>query len=168
VDAPIGAVRRLLKQKEDEAPRVVLLVNLLDARGKAFSAQSPGELTVVLGPSRSPDLFSVAREVARSRIEPLVVAGLPRPKTAPAAGAKSREGPAPRHDSGQAWFATEALSRAFAAAALNLPESELEAWTQGEFGRVREIAKSVEAFANSDKPLEPFVAAWLGRITRGD
>lgn len=131
VDAPVGAVRRLLKLKEDEPPRVVLVVNLLDGQGKAYSTLAGEELWVVVGPAPTPDLLAVARELSRAGLEPLVG-----PKAGDAEGAA---------------LATDALSRAFAYVALGRPEAEIEA-------PLRELVKQVDAYGKSDKALDAFVA----------
>ncbi|MBI5544377.1 MAG: hypothetical protein HY901_10835 [Deltaproteobacteria bacterium] len=139
VDAPVGAVRRLLKMKEDEAPRVVLVVNLLDGQGKSYSALSGDELWVVVGPSKMPDLFAVARELARARIEPLAAARAP--------------------DLESAALITETLTRAVASAALAMPDAEIDAQGQRDgFPQLREWVRQVEAFSKGDKALDSFVS----------
>jgi hypothetical protein len=140
VDAPVTAVRRLLKLKEDDPPRVVLVVNLLDGQGKAYSTRSgEEELWVVVGPSKAPDLFAVAQEVARSRLEPLVAAKVAEPE--------------------RAAVASDRLSRAFAALALSLPEAELDARGQKDaFPALKDWVKQVDAFAKGASALDAFVA----------
>lgn len=140
VDAPVTAVRRLLKLKEDEPPRVVLVVNLLDSQGKSYSTRSgEEELWVVVGPSKAPDLFAVAQEVARSRLEPLVAAKVGEPELAA--------------------LVCDRLSRAFAALALALPEAEQDARGQREgFATLKDWVRQVDAFAKGSGTLEAFVA----------
>ncbi|MGC4113315.1 MAG: hypothetical protein QM765_01285 [Myxococcales bacterium] len=140
VDAPVTAVRRLLKLKEDDPPRVILVVNLLDGQGKAYSTRTgEEELWVVVGPSKAPDLYAVAQEVARSRLEPLVAAKVSEPELAAQA--------------------SDRLSRAFAALALALPEAELDARGQRDgFPTLKDWVKQVDAFAKGATTLEAFVA----------
>ena len=140
LDAPVAAVRKLLKLKEDEPPRVVLVVNLLDGQGKAYSTRSAEEeLSVVVGPSKAPDLYAVTREVARSRIELL-------------AAAKVGAGEAAAH-------AADLLSRAFAAVALSLSDSEVDERARAEgFAALKEWAKQVEGYSKGTASLETFVA----------
>ncbi len=159
VDGPVGAVRRLLRVKEDEPPRVVLVVNLLDARGTSWSATVGEELYVVLGPSRSPDVFAVAQQLARAKLAPLVegAASSIKPLAEVAAAAEL---------SGPAELVLEALSRAVAAAALQLPEAELEARSRGAFAPVRELAKAVDGFGKSDKPLDALLAEAVAVLSK--
>jgi hypothetical protein len=161
IDAPLGALRRLLRLRVGDAPRVVVVVNLLDGRGTSSSAVQGEELVVVIGPSRTPDLFAVAQAVARARLEPLLAAR----------GVKVREGAPP----------VELLSSALAAAALEpdqsaegrstsgplvrgveLPERELRERAQGPSLRLRELAQAAKALARSDESLDAFVARALG------
>jgi hypothetical protein len=137
VDAPVAAVRRQLKMKEDEPPRVVLVVNLLDGQGKATSALVGEELWIVVGPSKTPDLFAVARELARARLEPLVAA---------------------KADAESAALAADLLSRAFAASALALSDSDLDARQARDGFAWREWARQVDGFAKTDRGLDAFVA----------
>jgi len=140
VDAPVAAVRRLLKMREDEPPRVVLVVNLLDGLGKSYSSRSgEEELWVVVGPSKTPDLFAVAHELARSRMEPLVAAKV--------------------RDRDSAELAADLLGRAFASAALALPDAELEARARRDgFPALKEWTHRAEGFAKGPSTLDAFVA----------
>jgi hypothetical protein len=140
VDAPVTAVRKLLKLKEDEPPRVVLVVNLLDGQGKSYSTRSGDEeLWVVVGPAKAPDLFAVAEEVARSRLEPLVASKVTEPESAA--------------------LVCDRLARAFAATALSLPEAELDARAQRDsFATLKDWVKQVDGFAKGAITLEAFVA----------
>jgi len=131
-------VRKLLKLKEDEPPRVVLVVNLLDGQGKAYSVLAGEELWVVVGPSKTPDLFSVAREVARARLEPLV---------GPKVG-----------DSEAAAPVVELLARAFAGSALGLSDGDLETRAKDGFPTLKDWVRQVDAFGKADKGLDTFVA----------
>ena len=165
VDAPVMATRKLLKLKDDELARVVLVVNLLDARGRSFSQAVGEELYVVLGPSREPDLFAVAKEISRARLFPLVTAKLGGAKGLSEAMMAAREAGA-EADS-PADFATEVLARSFAARALNLSETELEAQARGGYAAVREVTKAVEAFAKNDKQaLDAFVSEGLALVAK--
>ena len=139
VDAPVTAVRKLLKLKEDEPPRVVLVVNLLDGQGKSYSTRSgEEELWVVVGPSKTPDLYSVVQEVARSRLEPLVAAKVGDPESAA--------------------LVSDRLSRAFATLALSLPEAEQDGRAQKDgFPTLKEWVKRVDGFAKGATTLEAFV-----------
>lgn len=165
VDGPVQAVRKLLKISDDEQTNVVLVVNLLDARGKAYSSKAGDELFVVLGPSNEPDLYSVAREFARARVAPIVqkraggVKGL-----AEASQAARAEG---AEESSPAAWATEVIARAFAARALALSDSGIANHSRGGYQPVAEIAKSVDEFSKSTKSLDAFVAEAMVAMTNG-
>jgi hypothetical protein len=159
IDAPVAETRRLLKMKEDEPPRVVLAVNLFDARGKAFSGLVGEELFVVLGPSKEPDLFAVAREVARARLAPVVAAKV--------AGSKPiAEAAAAAQADNAASFATECFARAFAAAAVKLPPEKLDALASQGCRSVADLAGLVPGFASSEASLESFVGESLSLLTK--
>lgn len=165
VDGPVQAVRKLMKVGDEEQTNVVLVVNLLDARGKAFSSKAGDELFVVLGPSNEPDLFSVAREFARARLEPIVQKRAGGVKGLAEASQAAREAGA--EESSPAAWATEVLARSFAARALNLPQSGLDTQARGGYREVAEIAKSVDEFSKSNKSLDAFVADAMAAMANG-
>ncbi len=136
VDVPVNRARKALRLKDDDAPRVVLVVNLLDGHGRSYSYLSGDELWVVLGPAKTPDLFAVVRELARTRLSPLV---------------------AGKADAEAAPLVIETLAQSFAASSLGLPDAELEVRSKDLPG-LKDWAKQVDAFAKTDKALEVFVA----------
>ncbi len=154
-----------MKVSEDEQANMVLVVNLLDARGKAFSSKAGDELFVVLGPSNEPDLFSVAREFARARVAPIVQKKAGGVKGLAEASQAAREDGA--EETSPAAWATEVLARSFAARALNLPESGLDTQSRGGYRPVSEIAKSVDEFSKSSKSLDAFVADAMAAMANG-
>ena len=146
VDPPVQAVRRLLKMKEDEPPRVVLVVNLLDGAGKAYSTLQGEELWIVVGPSKVPDLFAVAREVAHARLEPLVAAKVGEAESAA--------------------FVTDALTRAFACAALSLSDAEIDRHAPAGLAGLKDLVRQVEGLGKGDRGLDSFLAEAVPAILK--
>lgn len=95
IDAPTRAVHRALHVTEGGGPRIAVVVNLLDGRGKVTAASLGEEMFVVVGPSQTPDVMAVATEMARAHLSSTAAAREP--------------GAAP---------ALDRLARAFASAAL--------------------------------------------------
>ncbi len=157
VDVPIQSVRKLLKMKEDDPPRVILVVNLLEGASRSLSATAGEDLYVVLGPSKNPDVFAVVREVARARIGPIVSAKASTIKALPDAASSAGESePVP--------WSIELLSRAFAASALKMKEGEVEQVSKGSYAQVPELIKSIEAFTKSGQGLDAFVVEALSNL----
>ncbi|MGI5861954.1 MAG: hypothetical protein ACOX6T_07825 [Myxococcales bacterium] len=151
IDGPVLEVRRLLKMKEDEPPRVTLVINLLDGRGSAFSGLVGEDLYVVLGPSTEPDLYSLVKEVARAKLAPVAASKAGTSKVlrdiAAAVGAKSA-----------ADFATEVFARAFAAAVVKPPEDKLAEIAAGGYHAALDVYPLIDKFVSSGSTLESFVA----------
>jgi hypothetical protein len=149
VDGPLAAVRKVLKVKEDEPPRLILIVNPLDGRGSAYSSLQGDELFVVLGPAAQPDVFAILTEYARARLAPaLAKKGALKSLTDQAAAAGIDPPPA---------FALEAISRAVACVALGLPEAEIAARATAGFWAIPELTAQVRAYDRGDKAFDVFV-----------
>jgi hypothetical protein len=138
VDTPIKTVRRLLQMKAGDLPRVVVVLNLLDGEGtSAFSTLEGDELRIVVGPSGTPNLFAVAREVARGRIADIVASRV--------TNVERREA------------ISELLCSALAIVAVKDRSTTSDRRVE-DYPAIREVARQLEVFSGSGRPLESFVA----------
>jgi hypothetical protein len=155
IDGPLAAARKLLKLKDDdEDQRTVLALNLLEAPGAAESLWVDKEQVVVVGPSSKANVPAVVREYARLHVAPAVMRK---------ASSYKFDVPPGVHGS-TTDYVIETTVRAVAlktAVPSNAQDAELESLAKSGYGEVREMARTLDDFAKSDRSLDAYLAeAW--------
>ncbi len=158
IDAPLATARKILKLKEDdEEQHTVLAVNLLEAPGDAQSLWVGKEQLVVVGPSPKPNVLAVVREVARLHVGPAVSRKASAYKVDVPAGVRGSASE----------YVTETVVRAVAlkaAVSASAQESAAEADAKAGYAGVREMARVLDDFARSDRPLDAYLAESWPRV----
>lgn len=146
LDAPLGRAKEALRSPGVE---VVLIVNLLDAPDTARAvAGGVGRIFLVVGPTASPDVELVVRELARFLIEPLVARQAARWEAGPTVLLEAQQAGA-REKTVEA-LATEALSMAVALKAVGAAEARWDAASSSGYFGIRDAAKLLD----DAKPLD--------------
>jgi hypothetical protein len=158
VDAPLAAARKLLRLKDDdEDAHTVVALNMLDAPGGAESLWVDKEQLIVVGPSEKPNVSGVVREFARLQVAPAVNRKSASYKVDVPVGVRGSA----------ADYVTETVIRAVALKAA-LPATAQDAAADAEakagYGGVREMAKVLDEFSKSDRPLDAYLAETWPRV----
>lgn len=149
IDAPMSALKKLLRVKDDDAQRMVLVANLLDGQGLGQATQVGDEVYVGIGPSATPDLLTAIREAAKARLAPIVMAKKMAGLTDQAAAAGYTN---------PQLFALEAFARAFAVHLLGGQEAMLVSQSQRGFAAVPAIVDHLRAYDKGSKSFDAFMA----------
>lgn len=170
VDAPISEIRQALKSKAgDDAPQVVVVVNLLDGRGAAHGVAMGDEIVLVVGPEAPGtgpiDPLPIARAFARAELQPMA-----KGKGAALKGGKElvRELQEfyPVGSNVDDWV-IENLARTVAIKAVVSGDKAGKAMddeVRNGYVLVRELNRGLAIFAKANKPLDAFVADFLREI----
>lgn len=149
LDEPLGRAKEALRSPGVE---VVLIVNLLDAPDTARAvAGGVGRIFLIVGPTASPDVELIIRELARFLIEPLVARQAGRWAAGRAVLLEAQQAGA-REKTVEA-LATQALSTAVALKAVGAAEARWDAASSGGYFGIRDAAKLLY----DAKPLDGWV-----------
>jgi len=170
VDAPISEIRQALKSKAgDDAPQVVVIVNLLDGRGASHGVAVGDEIYLVVGPESAGtgpiDPLPIARAFARVELQPL----------AKGKGAALKGGKELVRDLQEFYpvgsnvddWVIENLARTVAIKAVVSGDKAGKAMddeVRNGYVLVRELNRGLAIFAKANKPLDAFVADFLREI----
>lgn len=170
VDAPVNEIRAALKSKTgDDAPQVVVVVNLLDGRGSSHGIAVDDEIYLVVGPEASGngavDPLPIARAFARVELQPMA-----KGKGAHLKGSKELVRDLqefyPVGSNVDDWV-IENLARTVAIKAVvpgDKAGKAMDDEVRNGFVLVRELNRGLAIFAKANKPLDAFVADFLREI----
>ncbi|HWV37141.1 MAG TPA: hypothetical protein VN033_01570 [Vulgatibacter sp.] len=170
VDAPIAEIRKALEKKaDDDAPQVVVVVNLLDGRGASHGIAMDEEIYLVVGPEAAGegpiDPLPIARAFARAELQPMA-----KGKGAALKGSRelvrTLQAFYPVGSNVDDWV-IENLARTVAIKAVvsgdQVGKAMDEEMNNG-YVLVRELNRGLAIFAKANKPLDAFVADFLREI----
>ena len=169
IDAPLKKVRELMKSPEiDESPRVVLVVNVLDARGAGLGVGLKDEIWLVVGPSGGePDLGAIVKAFARVLVQDAAsqrASGL-KGGEALVAAVKAAGFPVGADSVGD--YLAESIARTVAAK-VTAPDAlfvkALERESQQGFVLVKELHRGFVLYGKSQKPFDQFLGDFLREL----
>ena len=157
LDRPLLEARKLLRIG-DSGPRLVVILNLLEAENRASAVLGDGEVAVVVGPSSRPNLEGVLTEYARVLVEPAVAHKAER-AWAGGAGLLRDAQLAGAAETTVGAYATALIARAVALRALDAPEAAYDAVAQRGYFGVKDIAQKLD----EQRPIEAWAIDALQR-----